>query len=752
MDYSALLEIVISLAAMFWLLSMVCSFVVEAINSFVRNVRAEALERFIVEMVLGTGPLKLIYAELGSLLGKNVSDPLGLLSHGLITSLRKPSVVPSGPDQAPSYVPAEIFAKVILDRLASLAVAGGLNLGNSTNFLAALALPGVLNVRWQARMAQPGVQQSGESGLLGASAAIVREAMQPPAGTQPVAHLQDLLRALEAMQQAAVPPGAHEPWLGQLISIVEALLAFMSAPKIFDVWEPDPAVVWCAALLTIDANPAGQNVVDAVRMVLQHGLLPKVLLQALRPIVANANFDLAQIRKGTEDWYNAVMERATGWFKRHTAAMLAGCGLVFAIALNINPIAIAQDLARDPELRREGVAFASQVVREQGDATLANKIMLARDPDIASSITMLGDKLKLYEAVKSQADKASAPPGASAPQGDPPKVDKQNPDKQITEDQAFKDLLNRLLVVRQGLLRSGQYAGLWFQVRSPRLQKDNEVSKDEAWESGQREIFLKQVCVSWFEAQASTGRQPKDAKTPLDILDCPGLAEHFGEAPSHTETSTVGTKVKTVNTVASVAASASSVRQETDTDTTYITQKSTKPGDAHADHSSKSMNDDMRKFWDSSQLVWDSRLATAIWDVQMAAACGGHCTAPKDANAENASHPPLDLKAALSALQAALVANQAATKEASRHVDKFMDRLPSLGWRGQDQTVASVDKSQATTAPSKAMNTSFCDALLMPIGWVLTALMVSFGAPFWFDLLSKLINRRATGPRPDTAN
>jgi hypothetical protein len=34
------------------------------------------------------------------------------------------------------------------------------------------------------------------------------------------------------------------------------------------------------------------------------------------------------------------------------------------------------------------------------------------------------------------------------------------------------------------------------------------------------------------------------------------------------------------------------------------------------------------------------------------------------------------------------------------------------------------------------------------LGWLITILMVSFGAPFWYDLLSKLANLRPTGPKP----
>ncbi|UDQ90080.1 hypothetical protein LJE71_03445 [Xanthobacter autotrophicus] len=41
------------------------------------------------------------------------------------------------------------------------------------------------------------------------------------------------------------------------------------------------------------------------------------------------------------------------------------------------------------------------------------------------------------------------------------------------------------------------------------------------------------------------------------------------------------------------------------------------------------------------------------------------------------------------------------------------------------------------------------DALTV-FGWIFTAVAISFGAPFWFQLLNQLVNMRAAGPKPDT--
>jgi len=35
--------------------------------------------------------------------------------------------------------------------------------------------------------------------------------------------------------------------------------------------------------------------------------------------------------------------------------------------------------------------------------------------------------------------------------------------------------------------------------------------------------------------------------------------------------------------------------------------------------------------------------------------------------------------------------------------------------------------------------------LTMILGWLITAFAVSLGAPFWFDLLNKFVNIRASG-------
>jgi hypothetical protein len=39
-------------------------------------------------------------------------------------------------------------------------------------------------------------------------------------------------------------------------------------------------------------------------------------------------------------------------------------------------------------------------------------------------------------------------------------------------------------------------------------------------------------------------------------------------------------------------------------------------------------------------------------------------------------------------------------------------------------------------------------SLLAYFGWIATASSALFGAPFWFDLLQRIVNLRGTGPKP----
>jgi hypothetical protein len=87
---------------------------------------------------------------------------------------------------------------------------------------------------------------------------------------------------------------------------------------------------------------------------LENEPVQRVLLTAVDS--AQGNFDRA--RSEIEAWYDSSMDRVAGWYKRSTQWLIFGIGLVVAIGLNINPLAIAEYLYRNDAARAAIVARA----------------------------------------------------------------------------------------------------------------------------------------------------------------------------------------------------------------------------------------------------------------------------------------------------------------------------------------------------------------------------------------------------------
>lgn len=71
--------------------------------------------------------------------------------------------------------------------------------------------------------------------------------------------------------------------------------------------------------------------------------------------------DLAQQQAELERWYDAVMERVSGQYKRNAQKWLLGLGVGVAVGLNINPIAIVTHLRQDPVALSKMVTLAERV-------------------------------------------------------------------------------------------------------------------------------------------------------------------------------------------------------------------------------------------------------------------------------------------------------------------------------------------------------------------------------------------------------
>ncbi len=59
---------------------------------------------------------------------------------------------------------------------------------------------------------------------------------------------------------------------------------------------------------------------------------------------------VVSFKKKVEDWYDDVMDRTSGWYKRQTQLILFVLGMFIAIGFNVDIIQIYQSLSKNPEL------------------------------------------------------------------------------------------------------------------------------------------------------------------------------------------------------------------------------------------------------------------------------------------------------------------------------------------------------------------------------------------------------------------
>jgi hypothetical protein len=100
---------------------------------------------------------------------------------------------------------------------------------------------------------------------------------------------------------------------------------------------------------------------DAIIDLYKSGKLVKAG-ESLDALLRAAGGDTEKWRTGIMQWYDAGMDRATGWYKRQTQGVLFGLGLILAIGMNVNSATLLQHLATNDALRQTLVGQAEAQV------------------------------------------------------------------------------------------------------------------------------------------------------------------------------------------------------------------------------------------------------------------------------------------------------------------------------------------------------------------------------------------------------
>ncbi|MBW8760565.1 MAG: hypothetical protein JF586_23530 [Burkholderiales bacterium] len=148
---------------------------------------------------------------------------------------------------------------------------------------------------------------------------------------------------------------------------------------------------------TSNAAP-GPLTIDLLRR--QAAQLPEHLSRTVIAGIDYANGDIARVRKAVEQWFDGAMDRASGWYKRRTQALLFMVGLLTAVLLNVDALHILHRLTHDKTYRDVVVSRAAA----------------AKAPASASA----GDELASIALARGELDAVAMPIGWESPttQGD----------------------------------------------------------------------------------------------------------------------------------------------------------------------------------------------------------------------------------------------------------------------------------------------------------------------------------------------
>lgn len=143
-----------------------------------------------------------------------------------------------------------------------------------------------------------------------------------------------------------------------------------------------PSGIVADALVDIFRRMAGETAPtgDGIRWAIDH-LPPRAPVTAFRTILVAAAGDVVRFRSGLVDWYEAQMERVSGWYTRETRYFLMLLGALAAVAFNVDAVSLTNAIREQPALRQQLVDKAKQEAAQKPDAQVP--------PDFNSSYAAL---------------------------------------------------------------------------------------------------------------------------------------------------------------------------------------------------------------------------------------------------------------------------------------------------------------------------------------------------------------------------
>jgi len=116
-------------------------------------------------------------------------------------------------------------------------------------------------------------------------------------------------------------------------------------------------------------------------------------------LIEDAKHESEEFRHKVEQWFDEVMARTSGWYKKQTQVVLIVVGFIIAWQFNVDSIAITRILAKDKKSREQMVALASKRYEVYGQYkdSLQRKMVIREDTiEIGDSVIIRTDTV--YQA------------------------------------------------------------------------------------------------------------------------------------------------------------------------------------------------------------------------------------------------------------------------------------------------------------------------------------------------------------------
>ncbi len=136
--------------------------------------------------------------------------------------------------------------------------------------------------------------------------------------------------------------------------------------------------------------------------------------QLLGPMLDEAQYDMNRFKIKIENHFNAVMDRASGWYKRRIQVVMFFIGLMLAVLLNADSIYIVQQLQKNPaqvdslvlvakelSLKADGIENNTEQVETVNDDVDQNtdpdKVQKAIDADFLLKVEAINNKIDEFK-------------------------------------------------------------------------------------------------------------------------------------------------------------------------------------------------------------------------------------------------------------------------------------------------------------------------------------------------------------------